>query len=214
MCNTNNYFKKNFAEFIASYDEESYKVHFEKKTELFSQVQGKVLEIGPGTGVNFPFLKNKVIEWMGLEPNNAMHPYLFNTANDNNINARILDCSIEHICLPDNSIDFIISSEVLCSLDHLKASLEELWRVLKPGGKFLFLEHVVDKNNLIRRTIQKMVPYTPWKYYSDGCRPGRDIAKAIKSIGFSKVKYIEYMREGKGIIITINRPHIYGWATK
>lgn len=208
------YFKKSFADFLAQFDEESYQMHQEKKSKLFAEVHGKVLEIGPGTGVNFPFFKDKKIQWIGLEPNPAMHPYLFKTAKENGIEAKLLDCENEAICLPDESVDFVISSEVMCSVNNLNHSLSEIKRVLKPNGKFLFLEHVVDKHNVWRRMVQKAVPYTPWKFYSDGCHPARDIGGAIRKTGFSEVQYEGYMQNGSGIILTINRPHIYGWASK
>lgn len=208
------YFKQNFAKFLAQYDAESYEAHKPKKQELFAEIEGLVLEIGPGTGVNFRFLAGQPIHWTGIEPNSAMHPFLFEAATQNGIEARLLDCTSEEICLPDDAVDFVISTEVMCSVTDLKKSLLEIHRVLKPGGKFLFLEHVVDKHNLLRRTVQKTVPYTPWKCYSDGCHPARDIAGAIQQVGFEQVAYTEYMQEGKGIIQTINRPHIVGWASK
>ncbi len=208
------YFKKNFANFLAQLDEESYEMHYAKKSQLFAEVEGKVLEIGPGTGVNFPFLTGKEVTWTGLEPNAAMHPFLFKAAQENGLEARLLDCTTEAICLPDDEVDYVISSEVLCSVSDLEKSLAEIRRVLKPNGKFLFLEHVVDKHNIWRRLVQKAVPYTPWKFYSDGCHPARDIGNAIRQAGFSDVSYVDYMQEGRGIILMINRPHIYGWAIK
>lgn len=214
MSNNTGYFKKNFANFLAQFDEESYEMHKAKKTGLFAEIEGKVLEIGPGTGVNFPFLKDKNISWTGLEPNLAMHPYLIQAAKENGIEANLFDSTTEPIGLPDEQFDYVISTEVLCSVKDLNKSLAEIKRVLKPNGKFLFLEHVVDKHNPWRRAVQKTVPYTPWKLYSDGCYPGRDIGKAIQNAGFAKVKYIDYMQEGSGIILTINRPHIFGWAIK
>ena len=172
------------------------------------------MEIGPGTGVNFMFLNNQFINWKGIEPNPAMHPYLFEAAKNRGITASLLECFTEHIYLGDNLIDYVISSEVLCSVSNLDRSIAEIKRVLKPGGKFLFMEHVVDKHNILRRSVQKTVPHTPWKCYSDGCDPGRDIGAAIKNAGFSSVEYTDYMQEGKGIINMINKPHIYGWAIK
>ena len=183
-----------------------------EKQNCLKKVTGEVLEIGPGTGVNFPFLKNENMNWIGCEPNPAMHPYLLRAAERNGIEARILNCSTEKIDLPDSTMDFVISTEVLCSVKDLDQSLSEIRRVLKPGGQFLFLEHVVDQDNLWRRIVQKAVPYTPWKFYSDGCHPARDIGGAIRNAGFSQVQFTPYMREGSGIIISINRPHICGSA--
>ncbi|MGI9553243.1 MAG: class I SAM-dependent methyltransferase [Aurantibacter sp.] len=207
-------FKKNFAGFQAKYDEESYQVHKTRKSELFSEVEGTVLEIGPGTGVNFLFLENHPVKWIGIEPNPAMHPYLLEAAAKQSIPVSLLECYTENICLPDSQVDYVISTEVLCSVTDLHKSLLEIKRVLKPDGKFLFLEHVVDKKNLVRRAVQKTVPYTPWKCFSDGCNPGRDIGAAIENVGFSDVRYTNYLREVNNIITMINRPHIYGWAIK
>ena len=209
-----NRYKQGFANFQASYDEQSFLINKARKEELFKNVNGKVLELGPGTGVNFKFLNNKSIEWFGVEPNYAMHNYLFKAADDTSIKASLLECTSENICLPDNSMDVVISTEVLCSVTDMQKSLNEVLRVLKQGGVFLFLEHVVDKQNVIRRTVQKTVPHTPWKCYSNGCNPSRDIASAIKHTGFKKVTCKEYLQEGGGIINLINKPHIYGWAIK
>jgi len=207
-------FKKKFADFQASYDNESYEINKKRKRDLFLEVKGDVLEIGPGTGVNFVFLKKRPIQWLGIEPNASMHPYLFDAARKANIEASLLECVTENICLPDNHLDYIISTEVLCSVSDLVKSLSEIKRVLKPDGKFLFLEHVLDENNPIRRLIQKTVPHTPWKCYSDGCNPARNIGNAIKSAGFSDLKYEAYKQEGTSLINKITCPHIYGWATK
>lgn len=208
------YFKTKFAEFQANYDEQSYISHRARKEKLYKEVDGDVLEIGPGTGVNFKFLEGKKISWTGIEPNPAMHDYLLKAAQESNINANLKDCVTENICIPTNSMDFVISSEVLCSVNNVQKSLQEIKRVLKPGGKFLFLEHVVDKKNVIRRTVQKAVPYTPWACYSDGCHPARDLGKEMEKAGFSEVDFEEYMQEGQGIILNINRPHIVGYAKK
>lgn len=208
------FFKTNFAKFLSQYDEESYSVHGDKKSRLFARVEGEVLEVGPGTGVNFEFLKERNIKWTGIEPNAAMHPFLFKNAEKSDIEASLLECYTEEICLADNTMDYVISTEVLCSVTNLEKSLQEIRRVLRPGGTFIFMEHVVDKQNALRRMVQKIVPYTPWRYFSDGCHPARDISSAINKARFSKVSCKNYMREGSGIIVSINRPHIFGYAIK
>ena len=199
---------------MALNDEESYNVHKDKKKLLFADVQGEVLEIGPGTGVNFTFLKDKDIRWSGIEPNPAMYPHLYKAADEHGMAVNLLDCKMGEICLPDNSMDAVISTEVMCSVKDLDKCLHEIHRVLKPGSKFLFLEHVVDKKNFLRKTTQKAMPYTPWRIFAEGCRPARDIGKAIENSGFSNVEYTNYMQEGSGIITSITRPHIFGWAIK
>jgi len=209
-----NYFKKRLARFQSKGNDKNFELNKKRKIELFSGIEGTVLEIGPGIGTNFVFLNKKEIRWIGVEPNPAMHPYLLESAKKQGVSASLLDCYSEAICLPDSQVDFVICTKVLCSVSNLDRSMNEIKRVLKPGGKFLFLEHVVDNHNFLRRAVQKIVPYTPWKYYSDGCEPGRDIAASIKNTGFTSVSFIQYMQEGKGLIHAIKKPHIYGSAIK
>ncbi len=211
--NKANYFKRSFATFLSEMDDVSHEQHGDRKRRLFSPVKGRVLEIGPGTGVNFRYLDSQV-EWLGLEPNPAMHDFLYQAAKISQIQAELLEGASEEIPLDDHSVDFVISSEVLCSVHGLDKSLSEIRRVLKPGGQFLFIEHVVDHHNVLRRVVQKTVPYTPWQCFSDGCHPGRDIAGAIRRADFQYVEIEEYMQEGRGLILEINRPHIIGRAIK
>jgi len=205
--------EKLFAKFLAKEDEASFEMHKNKKTELFKNVRGIVVEIGPGTGVNFPFFDANKVTWIGIEPNAAMHPFLQKNARDHGLEIKIKNNRTENLSIESSSVDFVISSEVLCSVNNLTESLNEIRRILKPNGKFLFLEHVADKISF-RWLVQKIVPFTPWRYFSDGCNPGRYIGKAIESNGFKSVKYTKYMQAGKGIILSINRPHIYGEAVK
>ncbi len=207
-------FKRSFAKIQYGFDDLSYRLHHEKKVELFRGLHGHVLEIGPGTGVNFPFLKQKPIVWQGIEPNPAMHPFLYRSAALNEIRPVLVEGASEEIDLDANSMDYVISTEVLCSVSNLSKSLSEIKRVLKPKGRFVFLEHVVDKKDIWRRSIQSLLPYTPWRYFSDGCDPSRDIGTAIKNAKFSEVNFSEYMVKGKGVIVDITRPHICGWAQK
>ena len=202
-----------FAKFMANQEELSYEYYKEKKKELFSGLFGQVLEVGPGTGVNLGFYP-KEIKWVGIEPNQAMHHYLRDNAKEHGIEVELFEGITEEFEIKDNFFDFVVCTLVLCSVSSVSFLLREIHRVLKPGGKFLFIEHVVDNTNTFRRLIQKTVPFTPWLYFSDGCHPGRDTAKYIEEAGFSKINYQSYLQDGKGIIIWVNKPHIYGYAIK
>ena len=215
MCQQciSNYRKRSFANFMANDDELSYLQYKDKKEELFREVKGRVLEIGPGTGVNLRFYP-KHIQWIGIEPNEAMFPYLKAEAARCGIAAELRTAGAENIDLADNSVDYVVSTIVLCSVNSVEATLAEILRVLKPGGKFIFLEHQADNPWTVRWMVQKVVPYTPWRYFSDGCTPGRQLGKAIENAGFEKVVYQKYMQAGEGLILSVNRPHLYGWAQK
>ena len=203
-----------FAKFMSRDDDRSYTQYKNKKEQLFQGVSGTVVELGPGTGVNFPFLDRKKVRWTGVEPNRAMEPYLQANARKFGFEIELKVGAAESLPFQDASVDYVISTIVLCSVSNLESTLQEVLRVLKPGGQFLFLEHQADDCGTFRRVVQKTMPYTPWRYFSDGCNPGREIGKAIEKTGFKSVKSETYFQEGAGLILAVNRPHIYGIAVK
>jgi ubiquinone/menaquinone biosynthesis C-methylase UbiE len=180
---------------------------------LFAGLSGTVLEIGPGTGVNLQFF-GAGVAWIGIEPNQAMHPHLRKKAEALGREIKLHTGFAENTGIADDSVDFVVGTLVLCSVSDPAATLKEIKRVLKPGGRFIFLEHVADRKGTFRRVVQKTVPFTPWRFFADGCDPGRDIGATIEEAGFANVDYNRIMQEGPGIILAINRPHIFGAATK
>jgi ubiquinone/menaquinone biosynthesis C-methylase UbiE len=198
---------------MAAEDDQSDEQYKEKKANLFSGIHGRVLELGPGTGVNMAFFPAN-LDWVGVEPNSAMHPHLREKAEDAGISVTMCQGISSEFGVADQSFDFVVSTLVLCSVNSVAETLGEIRRALRPGGMYLFIEHVVDRRNRARRYIQTLAPYTPWRYFSDGCRPGRDIATGIDESGFSSVDCHAYMQQGKGMISWVNRPHIVGCAVK
>lgn len=190
-------------------------IYGRKKTKLFSSVKGKVLEIGPGTGVNFKYYTKK-ISWIGIEPNKEMHKFLNEKIEKLGIKAKIKEGKAEKIPLKDSSIDFVISTLVLCSIDDQVKALSEIKRVLKKGGKLLFIEHVADKPGTLRKFFQDIAPHTPWRLFSDNCRPNRETWSNIRNAGFSNVKVNHFKQKESRVnpIAYLIRPHIIGEAIK
>ncbi len=213
QCKKPSFKSRFFADFMSRENESSYNQYKDKKEQLFKDIKGKVLEIGPGTGVNLRFL-GKQVQWTGIEPNVAMHQHLKDEAHRLGLAIELYNDFAESTTLPAESMDYVISTIVLCSVKNVSSTLSEIKRILKPTGKFIFLEHEADKSWTFRWIIQKIVPFTPWRYFSDGCTPGRELGKAIMGAGFEKVVYQKYMQQGEGLILAINRPHLYGWAQK
>lgn len=202
-----------FARFLRGSDDLSHAMYADKKRAMFKDLHGHVIEIGPGTGVNLQYYPPG-ITWTGIEPNPVLHSDLKEKARDFRINA-VLRTSLDEAGRDANGCaDFVVSTLVLCSVDDLSAALGEIRDLLKPEGRFLFLEHVVDRRNPLRRFIQRAAPYTPWRFFSDGCRPGRDIAAAIAAAGFAHVECHHYHQSGPGLIAAVNRPHIHGYAVR
>lgn len=200
-----------FARFMAGTDEQSHAMYRTRKERLFGGLSGTVVELGSGTGVNLPFLASGV-RLIAIEPNPAMHEPLRERARTTGHTVEIVDAPLDRAGLADASVDAVISTLVLCSVPSVDALLHEIRRVLRPGGRFVFLEHVVDRKWTFRRAVQRVAPYTPWRYFSDGCDPGRDIAAAIERAGFATVEIERYHQAGPGLVLAVNRPHIAGVA--
>jgi SAM-dependent methyltransferase len=199
-------YRKLFAHGLALGDDAQHRIYGDRKRRLFSDVEGTVVEIGPGTGVNLPYLPDG-IRWIGLEPNPHMHPFLREQLADRDLEVELRTDPAENTGLPTASADVVISTLVLCSVPDLKETLAELRRILKPGGRLLFIEHVAAPPDTWRYTLQRGIrPF--WRRLADGCHPDRHTGAALEAAGFASV---EYERFNTGLPIVA--PHIVGVAT-
>ena len=114
-----------FAKLTFGQDQLNYALHHEKKVRLFEGIAGTVLEIGPGTGVNLQFL-DKGIEWIGIEPNEAMHPHLSKQAKELGHEIKLYTGFAEGTGIANNSVEFVLSTLVLCSDSDLAETLREI----------------------------------------------------------------------------------------
>ncbi|MCX7595144.1 MAG: class I SAM-dependent methyltransferase [Fischerella sp.] len=156
----------------------SYETMAQLKQALFADLDGRVLEIGPGAGVNLSYYPTN-IQWIGIEPNPFMHSYLKQEAERlglHNIKLRL--GSAERLEVEDNSIDIVVSTHVLCSVTNLATTSREIRRVLKPDGRFLFIEHVAAQCGTWTRRIQDGIEPV-WKTMFDNCHPNRETGKII-----------------------------------
>lgn len=179
----------------------------DRKRRLFAGLTGRILEIGPGTGANLEYYPED-ISLVALEPSPYMQKYLEERANSLKRAVEIITGTAEHIPLEDESVDVVISTLVLCSVDSLEKTLAEIRRVLKPGGAFLFIEHVAASRKTFLRYIQRWVKPL-WRPLADGCNPDRETWKMIKGAEFRRVE-IEHFR----LSLPVVGPHIMGKAIK
>lgn len=179
----------------------------ELKQALFADLHGNILEIGPGTGANFPYYPAGIY-WIGVEPNPFMHPYLRKEAEKFGLDIELRNGTAEHLELEDNSMDTVVSTLVLCSVEDLTRTLQEVLRVLKPGGRFIFFEHVAAPEKTWLRQVQSWVQPV-WKVAFDGCHPDRETWVAIENAGFERVDYQHFQNP-----VPIVSPGIAGVATK
>src|SRR5262245_51391187 len=179
-----------------------------RKQVLFSGVQGSVLEIGPGTGVNLVYLPVG-IRWIGIEPNIYMHRYLRELGSKLGLSLDIRLGTAEQLPVPDNSMDAVVSTQVLSSVVQPGRVLQEIHRVLKPGGRFLFLEHVAAAPGTRLRRWQRLArPVSA--LLGDGCHPDRETWNDIDRAGFALIQ-LEHFEVSSAVL---SKPHIAGVAFK
>ncbi len=109
----------------------------------------------------------------------------------------------------DASLDAVISTLVLCSVPQPEASLAEILRVLKPGGKFIFIEHVAGRPGTRLRAFQNIIQPL-WTLVGDGCHPNRETGQAIRRAGFARLEIEQFRYPGGGLVA----PGISGTAFK
>ncbi|MFC5262952.1 class I SAM-dependent methyltransferase [Kribbella qitaiheensis] len=180
-----------------------------KKRELVGGLSGTVLELGAGKGANFGML-GKGVDWIGLEPHAASRRTLESTAatwaDKTGGSYRVLDTGAEQIPLPSASVDAVLSTVVLCSVDDLGGVLNEVRRVLRPAGRFVFFEHIgAARGSWVRRLQGLIRPIT--RTFDKGCDPTRQTGDAIQSAGFTTVTLDRYTLPG---LVPI--PYIAGTA--
>ncbi|WP_056656724.1 class I SAM-dependent methyltransferase [Agromyces sp. Root81] len=150
--------------------------------EFVGRVRGRVLEIGAGEGENFGALHVDV-DWIGLEPDAERRVELATRAREWGHHAEPLDAMAESIPLPDRSVDAVVATYVLCSVADLAVALAEVRRVLVPGGRVVFIDHVVAPPRTVKRAVQGIAtPFTA--RFCHGCHWDRDTATALADAGF------------------------------
>ncbi len=178
------------------------------KERLFAGLSGTVLEIGPGTGVNLRYFQKEGVRWIGVEPNLFMERYLRQEAARLNMRVDLRVGTADALPIADCSVDAVISTLVLCCVHNQRQSLREVIRVLKPGARLVFLEHVAAAPGSRLRRIQNLI--TPvWKRLGDGCHPNRETWLDLERAGFARVDYNRITAP-----VPIVSPQIAGVAVK
>jgi ubiquinone/menaquinone biosynthesis C-methylase UbiE len=154
------------------------------REELLLHAKGEILEIGSGTGINFPLYREGG-NVTALEPNLHMIKRAETRKKQASVPIRIVEGIAEKLPFANNHFDTIVVTLVLCSVDDPQLALEEMKRILKPDGKVLFLEHV-EMEQPVYSSFQKIL--TPiWKHICDGCHLNRRTEKLIIDSGFKVI---------------------------
>lgn len=160
------------------------------KARVFADLPPTVVELGSGVGANLRYLPAGA-RLIAIEPNPYMHARLRRAARRRGVELEIRGVAGERIDLPDASADTVISSLVLCTVSDPSAVLAEIRRILRPGGRFSFAEHVVARPRTPTRWSQRILR-RPWAWVFEGCSCERDLAGLIASAGFASVDVTPY----------------------
>jgi ubiquinone/menaquinone biosynthesis C-methylase UbiE len=162
-----------------------------QRRKVVPQAKGRVLEVGMGSGHNIPFYDPSQIEFVwGLEPSEGMRRKARRRLAEAAFEIKWLDLPGEEIPLEDDSVDTVLLTFTLCTIGDPRAALEQMRRVLKPGGRLLFAEHGAAPDVGVRKWQERINP--SWKRLAGGCNINRDVPTALEEGGF-EIQELETM---------------------
>jgi len=179
-----------------------------RRQELLCAATGRTLEIGGGTGLNLDHYGDEVSELIVAEPSPAMRRRLERRAEQADGRVRVIAAPAERLPFVDASLDTVVSTLVLCTVDDPVAALSEIARVLRPDGRLLFIEHVRSESRALAWWQDRLAG--PWRRFAEGCRCNRPTASLMMASGLAVDASDARWRTMPRIV----RPLITGCATK
>lgn len=154
-----------------------------QRAKIIPLAQGKVLEIGIGSGLNIPWYDTARVDHLwGLDPSCEMWAIAQKNASSRQLDAEFIEAGAEDIPLDDNCADSVVMTYTLCSIPGPERALEEIRRVLKPGGRLIFCEHGEAPDESVRRWQLRLDP--AWNLLAGGCHLGRPVPRILDAAGF------------------------------
>lgn len=172
------------------------------RKNLIHKAHGIVLEIGSGTGVNFPYYIN-VDKITAIEPNPFMSERSSTKIKDSHMPIEVITASAERLPFDDNTFDTVVGTLVFCTIPDPQKALSEIRRVCKPEGKLLLFEHVKVNDSLLGTFQEWLTPI--WKCICDGCHLDRDSLEFVKQAGFKVTAVKRHYRRIFLVVEAINR---------
>jgi ubiquinone/menaquinone biosynthesis C-methylase UbiE len=162
-----------------------------QREKVVPLAEGRVLEVGMGSGLNIPFYDPARIEFVwGLEPSAGMRKRAEPRLAKSPFEIKWLELPGEEIPLDDRSADTVLLTYTLCTIPDFRLALAQMRRVLKPGGKLLFSEHGAAPDAGVRKWQDRLNPI--WKRFAGGCNINREVPNALEEAGF-KIEQLESM---------------------
>lgn len=166
----------------------------ETRRSVLSEARGRTIELGAGTGVNEPLYPPEVTELILVEPDPHMARRMRGKLAESGSKAEMVEAPAEKLPFEDSSFDTAVFTLVLCTIPDPAAALAEAARVLKPGGRVLFLEHVRSEDPGLARWQDRLEK--PWRFVGDGCHCNRETLATIEASPFT-VEQVENERMPK-----------------
>ena len=167
------------------------------RNDLINKASGQVLELGAGTGINFPLYKN-VKSVTAIEPNSFMIEQSIINQKKAIVPIRIIQAGAEKLPFENNSFDTVIATLVFCTIPNVEDALNEMHRICKPNGKILLFEHVKMEQPILAKMQIYLTPF--WKKICDGCCLDRETVGVLESKGFKIIKLNKFC---KGLFVTM-----------
>ena len=164
-------------------------VSYQRK-KVVPLAEGKVLEIGIGSGLNLPFYdKAKIDEIWGLDPSEELSEMAKQVADEESMEVKFISSGAEDIPLPDNYFDCVLVTYTMCTIPEVQRANQEIRRVLKGGGKMIFCEHGEAPDQNIRKWQNRINPF--WGKLAGGCNINRKIPSLIQESGLDIIEMEE-----------------------
>jgi ubiquinone/menaquinone biosynthesis C-methylase UbiE len=148
------------------------------RRELLKDVVGEVLEIGFGTGLNLAYYPEHIHKITTVDVNPGMNALAQRRIDESGVQVEQLVLSGENLPMADNTFDSVVSTWTLCSIPNVEQAIKGVYRVLKPGGKFFFLEHGLSDKPNVQVWQNRLTPIQ--KVIADGCHLNRNIQKLVE----------------------------------
>jgi ubiquinone/menaquinone biosynthesis C-methylase UbiE len=158
----------------------------DRRRALLADASGRVIELGAGTGVNLQHYTDRVTELVMTEPEEPMARRLEQKAAASGLPVTVVRAPGEALPFPDDSFDTAVCTLVLCTVSDPARAVAEVQRVLRPGGRLLFLEHVRSEDPGLARWQDRVAPL--WRRLGHGCNPNRPTPHLIRESGFESVE--------------------------
>jgi ubiquinone/menaquinone biosynthesis C-methylase UbiE len=153
------------------------------RRELMRKARGWTVDIGSGTGLNLPHYPDDLDMLVLAEPDPAMRSRLEKRVHHTGRQAQLIDAPAERLPFPDESVDTVVSTFVLCTVEAPELALQEIMRVLRPDGQLLFIEHVRSDSPALAAWQNRLAG--PWRHFARGCRCNRATARLIATSGLT-----------------------------